>query len=1333
MKSESATRKPRSFGTTLRSLRMLAVSILSLVAANTPVQAAAPTNYFKMNLLPPTNGMYISPQSWHAYYASGVIISNVAHRIFTQGILPPIPGAPQTHNFSSTIELQISMDTGLTWQPVVITNAGVTVQVGWNSTVGNEWIYTNNMRALSASGSGLPAGVKIRQSTMSPSLGQTHIWPTPGGYWISSFFDVYTELSIDNGLTWAPASSPARMELRPDPALIAFVAAPRTVLPMPNGQYISPTAWHQLYASGIVIRDIRHKLFTGWVEPPTTRAASLTHTFDSQLDFQLSTDGGAHFTAARAPATMTVGITNSRSFMDRSTYQTEVTQLDIAGGDLPAGVRIRESPTKVSRGGTSSLAGGGGGGAGGGAAISSFFDIFTEVSTDGGSSWGAATNGPAHMELQRIAPVNSFSNNLLPALAGQYNSPQQWHAYYANGIVLTNVVHRGFTAALTPPLPGLSASHTFGSTLEFDVSYDGGLTYSHTTAPATVSVQITCRAGDDGITEYYDTEMTQLSIAGGGLPANIQIRESPTRASLGRTTASAVSGGAGGYGTDSFFDIFTEVTTDGGVTWLPSVAGPATVTLGMLSGSPPGIVCPTNITVGTEDPGGAVVSYPTPTTTGGCSAITLTCVPPSGSTFPLGTNTVTCTASDACGQHTNCSFTITVVGQSRGRFYQQNLLPPTNGIYLPAYGTSLYWEFFTVKHFALRLLSSGVPPPPPSGSVTHSVGLQAEMEIQFSGSPPYDVQCAPPVDSAQIRTSSAGVEGGEAIYQEEVLQLNIAGGALPNGVQFRQSPTVPSLGQTRIRSIPGGYLISSYLDLHLEITYNNGGTWSTESGLRVELSPDPQLIALSAAPNVYLPMPNGQYVTPAGWRQLYPNGIAIKDIRHKLFSSWAEPPSSSLTETFALQTDFQFSTDGGLHFTSVRAPATMTLTVNHDRDFEGWSTYDTKVAQLDIAGGDLPAGVQLHQSVSQPSKGGISTWGTAMSGFFDIFAEVSTDSGLTWTAATNGPAHLELQRIGPTGTFSDGLLPPLGGRYLSLSQGHADYANGILLTNLAAGSWTPRITPPLLGLTTNATFSSVAEFDVSYDGGLTYSHATAPATVGVQITCNPIRAALTMYYDTEIAQLSITGGGLQPGVQIRESPTRASLGRTTMTGYQVDSFFDLFTEVSTDGGLTWHPSVAGPTTVTLSPGLLLGIVCPSNITVDTTNASGTVVTYEVTTSGGCLPITTICLPPSGSTFPIGTTSVSCTTTDACAQEASCTFNVTVRAQLAPVTITRIVPAQGGYSITYTNGSGSQFVLLTAPTITAPMNTWTPVKTNAVTPGFFFVAPTTRVFYRIQSR
>ena len=41
-------------------------------------------------------------------------------------------------------------------------------------------------------------------------------------------------------------------------------------------------------------------------------------------------------------------------------------------------------------------------------------------------------------------------------------------------------------------------------------------------------------------------------------------------------------------------------------------------------------------------------------------AVTLTCTPPSGSFFPIGTNLVLCTAVDACGNTRSCEFTVTV-------------------------------------------------------------------------------------------------------------------------------------------------------------------------------------------------------------------------------------------------------------------------------------------------------------------------------------------------------------------------------------------------------------------------------------------------------------------------------------------------------------------------------------------------------------------------------------------------------------------------------------------------------------------------------------------------
>ena len=67
------------------------------------------------------------------------------------------------------------------------------------------------------------------------------------------------------------------------------------------------------------------------------------------------------------------------------------------------------------------------------------------------------------------------------------------------------------------------------------------------------------------------------------------------------------------------------------------------------------ITCPANVTV-SNDPNqcGAVVNYPAATTTGDCG--TVTCSPLSGSFFPVGTTSVTCTA--AAGP--SCSFTVTV-------------------------------------------------------------------------------------------------------------------------------------------------------------------------------------------------------------------------------------------------------------------------------------------------------------------------------------------------------------------------------------------------------------------------------------------------------------------------------------------------------------------------------------------------------------------------------------------------------------------------------------------------------------------------------------------------
>ena len=83
----------------------------------------------------------------------------------------------------------------------------------------------------------------------------------------------------------------------------------------------------------------------------------------------------------------------------------------------------------------------------------------------------------------------------------------------------------------------------------------------------------------------------------------------------------------------------------------------------------PSITCPANITKPT-DPNlcSAVVTYPAPTVSDNCPDVgTPTCSPASGSTFPKGTTTVTCSVSDASNNMAGCSFTVTV----------QDTIPPT--------------------------------------------------------------------------------------------------------------------------------------------------------------------------------------------------------------------------------------------------------------------------------------------------------------------------------------------------------------------------------------------------------------------------------------------------------------------------------------------------------------------------------------------------------------------------------------------------------------------------------------------------------------------------------
>src|SRR5688572_20381212 len=74
---------------------------------------------------------------------------------------------------------------------------------------------------------------------------------------------------------------------------------------------------------------------------------------------------------------------------------------------------------------------------------------------------------------------------------------------------------------------------------------------------------------------------------------------------------------------------------------------------------PPTVTCHSNITTSATSPAGAVANY-IASASDPCGIASFNCSPPPGSTFPIGTTTVVCSAIDVTGNTNSCSFLVTV-------------------------------------------------------------------------------------------------------------------------------------------------------------------------------------------------------------------------------------------------------------------------------------------------------------------------------------------------------------------------------------------------------------------------------------------------------------------------------------------------------------------------------------------------------------------------------------------------------------------------------------------------------------------------------------------------
>ena len=118
-----------------------------------------------------------------------------------------------------------------------------------------------------------------------------------------------------------------------------------------------------------------------------------------------------------------------------------------------------------------------------------------------------------------------------------------------------------------------------------------------------------------------------------------------------------------------------------------------------------------------------------------------------------------------------------------------------------------------------------------------------------------------------------------------------------------------------------------------------------------------------------------------------------------------------------------------------------------------------------------------------------------------------------------------------------------------------------------------------------------------------------------------------------------------------------------------------------------------------APTPVLSITCPGDVEVLAPDADATDVTFPLATvAGGAPPLSLTCAPPSGSEFPVGTTSVTCTVRDSEQRASSCQFRVSVS---APPRLSQTRFLAFGDSLTRGTLSRTLFALLVGPSHSYP--------------------------------
>jgi hypothetical protein len=160
--------------------------------------------------------------------------------------------------------------------------------------------------------------------------------------------------------------------------------------------------------------------------------------------------------------------------------------------------------------------------------------------------------------LAAVVPASAeFSQNMNAFLSATRMEPGTVVAFGPTWV-------RNFTIDAVTPNPVMGSGATFNSFFDIftELSIDSGLTWNPVSGSGNISVTPALRGNISGIETWSSSVNDMTATTGSG----VMFRESPTLSSTGTNTYKPVSNG---YMIDSFFDVFLEMSTNGGETWQP--------------------------------------------------------------------------------------------------------------------------------------------------------------------------------------------------------------------------------------------------------------------------------------------------------------------------------------------------------------------------------------------------------------------------------------------------------------------------------------------------------------------------------------------------------------------------------------------------------------------------------------------------------------------------------------------------------------------------------------------------------------------------------------------